>query len=108
MADSLAHRGPDDAGYPHADGPCGLGFRRLSVIDLLTGNQPIRSDGARAIILNGEIYNYTELRTELTAKGRRFLTNSDTEVALAAYERDGVDCAASLRGMFAFAIWDCD
>jgi asparagine synthase (glutamine-hydrolysing) len=108
MAHSLAHRGPDDAGYLE-DGLCGFGFRRLSVIDLLTGNQPIRSaDGARAIILNGEIYNYIELRSELRDKGRHFLTKSDTEVVLAAYEHDGVECPTSLCGMFAFAVWDRD
>jgi asparagine synthase (glutamine-hydrolysing) len=108
MAQSLAHRGPDDAGYLE-DGPCGFGFRRLSVIDLLTGSQPILSeDGTRAVIFNGEIYNYAELRSELGGKGRRFLTNSDTEVILAAYEHLGFKCPTSLRGMFAFAIWDRD
>ena len=108
MATSLVHRGPDDAGYLE-DGPCGFGFRRLSVIDLVTGKQPILSeDGARAIILNGEIYNYTELRSALRDAGRRFLTNGDTEVVLAAYERHGVECPTVLHGMFAFAIWDRD
>jgi len=108
MADSLAHRGPDDAGYLD-DGPCGFGFRRLSVIDLLTGRQPILSaDGARAVILNGEIYNYVALRAQLGEKGRHFLTSSDTEVVLAAYEHDGLECPTRLHGMFAFAVWDRD
>src|SRR5262245_44104493 len=108
MAASIVHRGPDDEGYLQ-DGPCGFGFRRLSIIDLLTGHQPILSeDGARAVILNGEIYNYAELRAPLMAEGRRFVTRSDAEVALAAYERHGADCPTILRGMFAFAIWDRD
>ena len=108
MADTLAHRGPDDAGYLE-DGPCGFGFRRLSVIDLVTGRQPILSeDGARAVILNGEVYNYTALRSDLRAKDRRFLTSSDTEVVLAAYERHGLECPTLLHGMFAFAVWDRD
>jgi hypothetical protein len=98
MATSLVHRGPDDAGYLE-DGPCGFGFRRLSVIDLVTGKQPILSeDGARAIILNGEIYNYTELRSALRDAGRRFLTNSDTEVVLAAYEQHGAECRRCCTG----------
>jgi asparagine synthase (glutamine-hydrolysing) len=108
MAATLVHRGPDDAGYLQ-DGPCGFGFQRLSIIDLLTGHQPIRSpDGARAVILNGEIYNYAELRAPLIGSGRQFHTRSDTEVVLAAYERHATDCPTLLRGMFAFAIWDRD
>ncbi len=108
MASSLAHRGPDDSGFLE-DGPCGFGFRRLSVIDLRTGHQPILSaDGARAVMLNGEIYNYADLRSSFESAGRAFLTRSDTEVVLAAYERHGTACPAVLRGMFAFAIWDRD
>ncbi len=108
MADAMAHRGPDDAGF-HTDGALGLAFRRLSIIDLGGGHQPILSeDGRRAIIFNGEIYNYQEVKAELEAKGRRFLTKSDTEVILAAYEAWGPDGVEKLRGMFAYAIWDRD
>jgi asparagine synthase (glutamine-hydrolysing) len=106
MAASLVHRGPDDSGFLE-DGPCGFGVRRLAVIDLQTGHQPILSeDGTRAVILNGEIYNYADLRASSIAAGRRFLTQSDTEIVLAAYERQSLDCPTLLRGMFAFAIWD--
>ena len=106
MAASLTHRGPDDEGYLE-DGACGFGFRRLSVIDLRTGHQPILSaDGTRAVILNGEIYNHADLRASFVASGRPFHTASDAEAILAAYERRGLACPEVLRGMFAFAIWD--
>ena len=106
MTDRLAHRGPDGEGF-HVDGPVGLGHRRLSIIDLSTGAQPMESaSGSRWITYNGEVYNYVELREELTRLGARFRTTSDTEVILAAYEAWDVGCLARLRGMFAFAIWD--
>ncbi|NNE06997.1 MAG: asparagine synthase (glutamine-hydrolyzing) [Gemmatimonadetes bacterium] len=106
MTDSLAHRGPDDEGV-FVDGPVGLGHRRLSIIDLAGGRQPMRgADGSLCITFNGEIYNYRELRAELEARGRRFKTRSDTEVILALYEQSGPACVESLRGMFAFAIHD--
>jgi asparagine synthase (glutamine-hydrolysing) len=112
MTAAIAHRGPDDVGYfesATADGRArvGLGHRRLSIIDLSTGHQPLGStDGALQIVYNGEIYNFEALRAELIACGHRFHTSSDTEVVVRAYEQWGTDCLARLRGMFAFAIWD--
>ncbi|MCL4460043.1 MAG: asparagine synthase (glutamine-hydrolyzing) [Chloroflexi bacterium] len=106
MTDTLAHRGPDDAGV-FLDQQVGLGHRRLSIIDLETGHQPIfNEDKTLAIVCNGEIYNYQELRTELKGKGHLFHTQSDTEVIIHLYEEKGVDCLSHLRGMFAFALWD--
>jgi asparagine synthase (glutamine-hydrolysing) len=106
MADTIAHRGPDDEGY-YVSGPVGLGFRRLSIIDLATGHQPLSNeDGTVWIVFNGEIYNYQELRTFLQAKGHVFKTQTDTEVIVHLYEEFGEDCVEKLRGMFAFAIWD--
>ena len=106
MTDALAHRGPDGEGF-HVDGGVGLGHRRLAIIDLVTGAQPMASaDGAAWLTYNGEVYNYRELRDELVARGFAFRTTSDTEVILRAYEAWGVDCVRRLRGMFAFAIWD--
>lgn len=106
MTGVLAHRGPDGEGI-HVDGPVGLGHRRLAIIDLDTGGQPMCSpDGAVWITYNGEVYNYRELRQELAARGFRFRTTSDTEVILRGYEAWGVDVLPRLRGMFAFAIWD--
>ena len=106
MADTIYHRGPDDEGY-YASGPVGFGFRRLSIIDLTTGHQPISNeDGTVWIVFNGEIYNYQELRAFLTAKGHIFRTHTDTEVIVHLYEEFGVGCLEKLRGMFAFAIWD--
>ncbi|MCP3178128.1 asparagine synthase (glutamine-hydrolyzing) [Desulfuromonas sp. KJ2020] len=103
---TLAHRGPDDAGY-YRDDHIGLGHRRLSIIDLSGGHQPIfNEDRTRAIICNGEIYNHEEIRERLLALGHRFSTRSDTEVVLHAYEEWGEDCVSQLRGMFAFAVWD--
>ena len=106
MTTAIAHRGPDgDAVVCH--GGTGLGHRRLAIIDLVTGDQPMASeDGLVRIIFNGEIYNFRELRGELEARGARFHTASDTEVILRAYEADGPDCVRRLRGMFAFAIVD--
>lgn len=106
MCDTIVHRGPDDEGY-HVRGNVGLGMRRLSIIDLAGGHQPISNeDGCIWIVFNGEIYNFDELRTELRHKGHEFSTNSDTEVIVHAYEEYGDDCVNRLNGMFAFAIWD--
>ena len=102
----LHHRGPDEEGY-YIKGPVGFGHKRLSIIDLKTGQQPIANeDGSCVIIFNGEIYNFQELREDLLKKGHRFKTNSDTEVILHLYEEEGENCVDYLRGMFAFAIWD--
>jgi len=104
--DLIAHRGPDDEGY-FVEGPVGLAMRRLAIIDLNTGHQPITyADGALVIVFNGEIYNFLELREELERAGKKFKTKSDTEVILALYEDLGAGCVKKLRGMFAFAIWD--
>ncbi len=103
---TLAHRGPDDAGY-HRDDHIGLGHRRLSIIDLEGGHQPIfNEDRSKCIVCNGEIYNFLELRDELVERGHRFSTRSDSEVALHAYEQWGEESVERLRGMFALAIWD--
>lgn len=105
MSRLLEHRGPDGEGaWSHAHGVVGLAHRRLAIIDLVTGHQPMRSEGERWITYNGEIYNYLELRAELGA--HRFGTTSDTEVILHAYDKWGEDCVTQLRGMFAFALWD--
>src|ERR1700735_1008814 len=106
MADTISHRGPDDDGY-YVSGPIGLGFRRLSIIDLKTGHQPISNeDGSVWIVFNGEIYNYQELREHLLSRGHIFKTRTDTEVIVHLYEEFGESCVEKLRGMFAFAIWD--
>lgn len=111
MRDRLAHRGPDGAGVwqgSHAQGSIALGFRRLAIIDTRhVADQPMLSnDGRKAIVFNGEIYNFLELRAELEAVGRRFRTRSDTEVLLQAYEHWGEAVVERLNGMFAFVIWD--
>ena len=106
MADTIVHRGPDDEGY-YISGPVGLGFRRLSIIDLATGHQPLSNeDGTIWIVFNGEIYNFQELRDELRARGHVFRTRTDTEVIVHLYEEYGTACVERLRGMFGFAIWD--
>ena len=106
MADTISHRGPDDEGY-YVSGSVGFGFRRLSIIDLNTGHQPISNeDGTVWIVFNGEIYNYKELREQLRCRGHVFRTNTDTEVIVHLYEEFGGKCVEKLRGMFAFAIWD--
>ncbi|HSE05727.1 MAG TPA: asparagine synthase (glutamine-hydrolyzing), partial [Methylomirabilota bacterium] len=106
MTATLAHRGPDGAATV-TRGPAALGHRRLAIIDLVTGDQPMANDdGSAWIVFNGEIYNFRELRRELEAGGCRFRTSSDTEVILRAYETWGSECLGRLRGMFAFAIWD--
>jgi asparagine synthase (glutamine-hydrolysing) len=106
MARALVHRGPDDEGFFDNDGVT-LGFRRLSVIDLETGQQPIVLDETDlAIVLNGEIYNYRELRRELEKKGHRFRSSGDVEVVLRLWAEEGPACLARLNGMFALAVWD--
>lgn len=102
----LKHRGPDGKGY-YIDDSIYLGHRRLSIIDIEGGNQPLfNEDKKKCVIFNGEIYNFIELRGELERKGHRFRTNSDTEVIVHAYEEWGTDCVQKFRGMFAFALWD--
>src|SRR4029077_17317010 len=99
MNETIVHRGPDDEGIFSGPG-IGLGFRRLSIIDLSTGHQPISNeDGTVWVMLNGEIYNYPELRASLGSKGHRFSTNSDTETIVHLYEEHGEGCFAQLRGM---------
>jgi asparagine synthase (glutamine-hydrolysing) len=106
MTDSIAHRGPDDEGY-FFSGPLGLGFRRLSIIDLSGGHQPMfDAQQTVCIIFNGEIYNYKELRQELQKYGHCFRTNSDTEVIIHGYKEWGTDVLNHLNGMFGVAIWD--
>lgn len=108
MADALAHRGPDGSGIWTAPG-VGLGHRRLSIIDLATGDQPMLSaDGTLALSYNGEIYNFREVRRELEALGHLFRTESDTEVILAAWRQWGPECLSRFNGMFAFALYDRD
>lgn len=106
MCDAIVHRGPDDEGIL-ARQNTGLGMRRLSIIDLAGGHQPIFNEDRSAwIVFNGEIYNFLELKPELEAKGHRFSTHSDTEVIVHLYEEMGAECVQKLRGMFAFALWD--
>jgi asparagine synthase (glutamine-hydrolysing) len=106
MTDALVHRGPDDEGFFVADA-IGLGMRRLSIIDVAGGRQPISNeDGLVRVVFNGEIYNYLELRQDLSRRGHVFHTNSDTEVIAHVYEEKGVDGFADLRGMFSIALWD--
>jgi len=106
MTSALAHRGPDDSGY-HEDERVVLGHRRLSIIDLKTGQQPIyNEDRTVSVVFNGEIYNFEEIRRRLIDRGHRFQTNSDTETIVHAYEEWGESCVESFRGMFAFAIRD--
>lgn len=106
MRDTMVHRGPDEAGEV-LDPPAGLAVRRLSIIDLATGSQPITNeDGTVSVVCNGEIYNYRELTTELESAGHRFRTRSDVEVIVHLYEDEQQACVHRLRGMFAFAIWD--
>ncbi|HHY71899.1 MAG TPA: asparagine synthase (glutamine-hydrolyzing) [Bacillus bacterium] len=106
MRDSIIHRGPDDEGL-FIDNNLGLAFRRLSIIDLQSGHQPMSTvDDRYTIVFNGEIYNYVELRDDLVKNGVAFQTNSDTEVILHLYAEKGSECLQLLNGMFAFAIWD--
>ena len=106
MNESQTHRGPDE-GSLHLEPGVGLGHRRLSIIDVATGQQPLfNEDHSVVIVFNGEIYNYQELIPELQALGHVFRTKSDTEVIVHAWEAWGEDCVQRLRGMFAFALWD--
>ena len=106
MNGAIRHRGPDDDGF-YVNGPIGLAMRRLAIIDLKTGQQPIHNqDETTWIVFNGEIYNYRELRQQLEKLGHKFYTNSDTEAIVHAYDQYGTDCPKHLRGMFAFAIWN--
>jgi asparagine synthase (glutamine-hydrolysing) len=106
MTERISHRGPDDCGYFRM-GPIGLGHRRLSIIDLAGGHQPMfNEDETVAVVFNGEIYNYREITADLEARGHVFKTHSDTETIVHAYEEYGDDCVTKFRGMFAFALWD--
>src|SRR5436853_4633630 len=106
MCQTIVHRGPDDEGiYVH--GRAGLGMRRLSIIDLSTGHQPVHNeDRTLWVVFNGEIYNFKELRRDLERQGHRFYSTTDTEVIVHLYEEFGPHAVDLLRGMFAFAIWD--
>ena len=112
LTDLMSHRGPDGAGYWLSEGTnsghqIALGHRRLSIIDIGGGAQPMWSaDGAIAVVFNGEIYNYLELRDELALRGHRFRSQSDTEVLIESYRAWGLDAVRRFRGMFAFALWD--
>src|SRR2546427_10231320 len=106
MCETIIHRGPDDDGI-YAKGAVGLGMRRLSIIDLSGGRQPIHNeDKSIWVVFNGEIYNFHELRKELEGRGHQFYTHTDTEVIVHLYEEVGVDCVRKLRGMFAIALYD--
>src|SRR5262245_66233342 len=100
------HRGPDDRGA-HTDGPMSFGMRRLSIIDVAGGHQPLTNeDGTLWIVYNGEVFNHEALQSDLKRRGHCFKTRSDTETILHLYEEEGPNCLRHLRGMFAFAIWN--
>ncbi|MGA3107590.1 MAG: asparagine synthase (glutamine-hydrolyzing) [Terriglobales bacterium] len=106
MCRVITHRGPDDEGF-YTDGVAGIGMRRLSIVDVEGGHQPLSNeDGTLWIVFNGEIYNHLALREQLIARGHRYVTNSDTETVIHLFEEYGADCVQHLRGMFAFAIWN--
>jgi asparagine synthase (glutamine-hydrolysing) len=106
MCAAMVHRGPDDEGI-YTAGPVGIGMRRLSIVDLATGHQPLSNeDGTVWIVFNGEIYNHAALREKLQSLGHQYRTHSDTETIVHLYEEYGPDCVQHLRGMFAFAVWD--
>jgi len=106
MTDVITHRGPDDSGQ-FVDGPVALGMRRLAIIDLNTGHQPLfNEDRSLALVCNGEIYNFRELRAALAERGHRFTTCGDMEPLVHLYEDVGTQLPTHLRGMFAFALWD--
>ncbi|MBW8861803.1 MAG: asparagine synthetase B, partial [Acidobacteria bacterium] len=106
MRDVLTHRGPDGAGM-FIDGTVGLGHRRLSIVDVAHGAQPMSSDDDRLhIVYNGEVYNHPSLMAELEASGERYRTHCDTETVLRVFAREGAGTPRRLRGMFAFAVWD--
>ena len=105
MSDSIVHRGPDDSGQ-YLNGRVGFGFRRLSIIDLAGGHQPMANEDETIwIVFNGEIYNHAEHRQLLMSRGHRFRTRADTEAIVHLYEEHGRTCPQALRGMFGFAIW---
>src|SRR3984893_17172053 len=106
MCDLIRHRGPDDQGI-YTEGGCGIGMRRLSIIDLSTGHQPMSNEDESVwVVFNGEIYNYQDLRQDLIQRGHHFATNSDTETLVHLYEEEGTEGLQRLRGMFAYCIWD--
>ncbi|MFL5449109.1 MAG: asparagine synthetase B, partial [Gemmatimonadales bacterium] len=106
MCNAIAHRGPDDWGT-FVEGGVGLGMRRLSIVDLAGGHQPMSNeDGTVVVVFNGELYNFPSLHDEVVSKGHRFKTRCDTEALVHLYEEYGESMVARLRGMFAFAIWD--
>src|SRR5262245_43240317 len=106
MTATIAHRGPDAEGFHVGDGVC-LGSRRLAILDISGGNQPMSNeDGAVIVVYNGEIYNYPSLRQEVIARGHRLTTTCDTELLPHLYEDEGIEFAARLNGIFAFALWD--
>jgi asparagine synthase (glutamine-hydrolysing) len=106
MCDAMVHRGPDEAGF-YSGGPAALGMRRLSIIDVAAGHQPVRSeDGSVVVVCNGEIYNFRELRADLSRRGHHFAGGSDIEVTVHLYEEEGEAFLSRLRGMFALALWD--
>ncbi|MGZ3585160.1 MAG: asparagine synthetase B family protein, partial [Ktedonobacterales bacterium] len=106
MCSAIEHRGPDSGGVWCDDGVA-IGMQRLAIIDVEGGHQPIfNEDGSIAVVMNGEVYNFRELRSELIAKGHSFVTRCDTEVLVHLYEEHGERLVEQLRGMFAFAIWD--
>ena len=108
MSEVISHRGPDDANY-FVDNDISMGFRRLSIIDIDSGKQPIYNEKNNLVLMfNGEIYNYLDLKKELIDKGHKFYTNSDSEVIIHGFEEWGEDVPQKLRGMFAFAIWNRD
>src|SRR3954468_11469766 len=108
MRDVITHRGPDDAGL-FFDERAGLAHRRLSIVDLAQGHQPLgNEDGTIQVVFNGEIYNHADIRPELEARGHRYRTRCDTETIVHAYEEWGDACVERFRGMFAFAIWDAN
>jgi asparagine synthase (glutamine-hydrolysing) len=106
MTDALRHRGPDDSGY-YQDEHASLGHRRLSIIDVAAGHQPMANEnGSVWIVYNGEIFNHADVRPALETAGHRYVTRCDTETILHAYEQYGPECLERFRGMFAFALWD--
>src|SRR5919199_2442491 len=106
MTATIAHRGPDSDGF-FLERSVGLGFRRLSIVDLVTGDQPMSNeDGSVWLVFNGEIYNHAEHRGPLEARGHRYRSRSDAEAIVHLYEEYGPECVHHLRGMFAFAVWD--
>src|SRR5215212_1451077 len=112
MTNAIAHRGPDDDGFFESSTrnnkyTIGLGHRRLSIIDLAGGHQPMSNhDGSIQVVFNGEIYNFKALRRDLIFRGHQFSTSSDTEAIIYAYKEYGDECVQHLHGMFAFALWD--